>query len=60
MNIKYKAFLITVAGFFGLFATLFTIVQFPAVLFFIFIGGTVFLVYKAVLNYLEHEERFKK
>ena len=60
MNIKLKAVLLTVAGFFGLFATLFTIVQFPAVLFFIFIGGTVFLVYKAVLNYLEHEERFKK
>ncbi len=59
MNIKYKAFLITVAGLFGLFATLFTIVQFPAVLFFIFIGGTVFLVYKAVLNYLEHEEKRK-
>ena len=59
MNIKLKAVLLTVAGFFGLFATLFTIVQFPAVLFFIFIGGTVFLVYKAVLNYLEHEEKRK-
>ena len=60
MNIKYKAILITLAGFFGLFATLFTIAKFPAILFFIFIGGTVFLVYKAVLNYLEHNERFKK
>ena len=59
MNIKLKAVLITVSGLFGLFATLFTIVQFPAVLFFIFIGGTVFLVYKAVLNYLEHEEKRK-
>ena len=60
MNIKYKAILITIAGFFGLFATLYAIAQYPAVLFFALIGGLVFLVYKAVLNYLEHEERFKK
>jgi Flp pilus assembly protein TadB len=60
MNIKLKAFLITIAGFFGLFATLYAIAQYPAVLFFALLGGLVFLVYKAVLNYLEHNERFKK
>jgi hypothetical protein len=60
MNIKYKALLITVVGFFGLFATLYAIAQYPAVLFFALLGGLVFLVYKAVLNYLEHNERFKK
>lgn len=60
MNIKLKAILITLAGFFGLFATLYTIVQFPGILLLILIGGLVFLVYKAVLNYLEHNERFKK
>jgi arginine exporter protein ArgO len=60
MNIKLKAILITLAGFFGLFATLYAITQYPAVLLFILIGGTLFLVYKAVLNYLEHNERFKK
>jgi len=60
MNIKLKATLITVAGFFGLFAVLYTIVHYPAVLFFILFGGLVFLVYKAVFNYLEHNERFKK
>lgn len=60
MNIKYKAFLITVAGFFGLFATVYVIAQYPVVLFFALMGGLVFLVYKAVLNYLEHNERFKK
>ena len=60
MNIKYKAILITIAGFFGLFATLYAIAQYPAVVFFALIGGLVFLVYKAVLNYLEHNERFKK
>ena len=59
MNIKYKAFLITVAGFFGLFATLYAIAQYPAVLFFALMGGLVFLVYKAVLNYLEHNEKRK-
>lgn len=60
MNIKYKALLITVAGFFGLFVTLYAIAQYPAVLLFALMGGMVFLVYKAVLNYLEHNERFKK
>ena len=60
MNIKYKAMLITLAGFFGLFAAMYTIAHYPAILFFILIGGLVFLVYKAVLNYLEHNERFKK
>ena len=59
MNIKYKAFLITVAGLFGLFATLFTIAQFPVLLFFIFFGAFVYLIYRAVLNYLEHEEKRK-
>jgi hypothetical protein len=59
MNIKLKAFLITIAGFFGLFATVYAISQYPAVLFFIFVGGTVFLIYKAVLNYLEFEEKRK-
>jgi hypothetical protein len=60
MNIKLKAFLITIAGFFGLFATLYAIAQYPAILFFAIVGGLVFLIYKAVLNYLEHNERFKK
>ena len=60
MNIKLKAILITLAGFFGLFATVYAIVQFPAVMFFIFTGALVYLVYRAVLNYLEHNERFKK
>lgn len=60
MNIKLKATLITLAGFFGLFATVYAIAQYPEVLFFALMGGLVFLVYKAVLNYLEHNERFKK
>jgi hypothetical protein len=60
MNIKHKAILITLAGFFGLFAALYIIANFPEVLFFILFGGLVFLMYKAVLNYLEHNERFKK
>ncbi len=60
MNIKLKALLITLAGLFGLFATVYAIVQYPAVLLFIFLSGTVLLVYKAVLNYLELNERVKK
>ena len=60
MNIKLKAALITVAMPIIAVAAVYTIVQFPAVLFFALMGGLVFLVYKAVLNYLEHNERFKK
>lgn len=59
MTIKLKAALITIAGLFGLFATLFTIAQFPVLLFFIFAGGTIYLIYRAVLNYLEYEEKRK-
>jgi arginine exporter protein ArgO len=57
MNIKLKAVLLTVAGFFGLFATLFTIVEFPLVLLLITLGGLLYVVYRGVLNYLEHEEK---
>ena len=60
MNIKLKAALITVAIPLIAVVTVYTIAQYPAVLFFALMGGLVFLVYKAVLNYLEHEERFKK
>jgi hypothetical protein len=59
MNIKLKAVLLTVAGFFGLFATLFTIVEFPLVLLLITLGGLLYVVYRGVLNYLEHEEKRK-
>ena len=59
MNIKLKATLITLAGFFGVFAALYAIMQYPLILFFIFAGAFVYLVYRAVLNYLEHEEKRK-
>jgi hypothetical protein len=59
MNIKLKATLITVAGFFGLFATLYAIVQFPLVLVLMTLGGLLYFVYRGVLNYLEHEEKRK-
>ncbi len=59
MNIKLKAVLITVAGFFGLFATLYTIVEFPLVLLLITLGGLLYCVYRGVLNYLEHEGKRK-
>lgn len=60
MNIKLKAFLITVAVFFGLVATVYTIVKFPLVLFFVLLGGLLYVMYTGVLNYLEHSKRFKK
>ena len=59
MNIKLKAILITVAGFFGFFATLYTIVEFPLVILLIALGGLLYLMYRAVLNHLKHEEKRK-
>ncbi len=60
MNIKLKAILITLAIPLIAVAFVYAIVSFPAVLFFAFLGGFLYFVYRGVLNYLEHNERFKK
>jgi hypothetical protein len=60
MNIKHKAVLITVAIPVILFALLIMIANFPMILFFAVAGGLMYLVYRAVLNYLEHNERWKR
>jgi len=60
MNIKLKATLITVAGFFGIIAFCYTIFKFPLVIVFAVLAGLLYSVYKAVFNYLEHNERLKK
>jgi hypothetical protein len=59
MNIKLKAALITVAIPLIAVAIVYTIVRFPAVLFFAFLGAFLYLVYKGVLNYLEYNEKRK-
>jgi hypothetical protein len=59
MNIKLKAILITLAGFFGLFATLYAIVEFPLLLLLLALGGLLYLMYRAVLNHLEQELKRK-
>lgn len=59
MNIKLKAALITVAMPIIAVAAVYTIVRFPAVLFFAFLGGFLYFVYKGVLNYLEFNEKRK-
>lgn len=59
MNIKHKAVLITVAIPVILFALLIMIANFPMILFFAIAGGLLYLVYRAVLNYLEFEENRK-
>lgn len=59
MNIKLKAALITVAIPLIAVAIVYTIVQFPAVLFFAFLGAFLYCVYKGVLNYLEYNEKRK-
>jgi uncharacterized MnhB-related membrane protein len=60
MNIKYKAILITLAVFFGLFAALYTIAHYPAIIFFAVLGALMYFLYRGVLNHLEYNERFKK
>jgi hypothetical protein len=59
MNIKLKAALITVAIPLIAVAAVYTIVRFPAVLFFAFLAGFLYFVYKGVLNYLEFNEKRK-
>jgi uncharacterized integral membrane protein len=60
MNIKLKATLITLAGFLGMIAFFYTIWEFPLVIVFAALAGWLYLAYRAVLKYLEHNERFKK
>ena len=59
MNIKHKAALITIAGFFGIIAFFYTMMYYPLVIVFAGLGGLVFLAYKAVLNHLEYNEKRK-
>jgi hypothetical protein len=60
MNIKLKAILITASMPLIAVALIYTIAKFPVVLFFAALGGVLYFVYRGVLNYLEHNERFKK
>jgi hypothetical protein len=60
MNIKIKAALITVAIPLIAVAAVYTIVQFPAVLFFAVLAGFLYTVYKGVLNYLNFQAKYKK
>ena len=60
MNIKLKAALITVTMPIIAVAAVYTIVQFPAVLFFAVLAGFLYTVYKGVLNYLNFQEKYKK
>jgi hypothetical protein len=60
MNIKLKATLITLAIPLIAVAFVYTIVQYPLIIVFTVLGGLLYTVYRGVLNYLEHNERFKK
>jgi hypothetical protein len=59
MNIKHKAALITAAMPLIAVAFVYTIVEFPLILVFATLGGLLYTAYRGVLNYLEHNERFK-
>jgi hypothetical protein len=60
MNIKLKAALITAAIPIIAVAAVYTIVRFPAILFFAFLAGFLYFVYKGVCSYLEHEQKTSK
>ena len=60
MNIKLKAVLITIAIPLIAVAAVYTIVRFPAILFFVILGAFLCFVYKGVLNYLTFKERWKR
>jgi uncharacterized MnhB-related membrane protein len=60
MNIKHKAILITAAIPLIAVALVYTIVKFPAIIFFAVLGALMYFLYRGVLNHLEHNERFKK
>jgi hypothetical protein len=59
MNIKLKAILITAAMPLIAVALVYTIVKFPAVLFFAALSGLLYFVYRAVLSHLEMKEKRK-
>ena len=60
MNIKHKAILITAAIPLIAVALVYTIVKFPAIIFFAVLGALMYFLYRGVLNHLEYKERFKK
>jgi uncharacterized MnhB-related membrane protein len=60
MNIKHKAILITTAIPLIAVALVYTIVEYPAIIFFAVLGALMYFLYRGVLNHLEYNERFKK
>jgi uncharacterized MnhB-related membrane protein len=60
MNVKHKAILITAAIPLIAVALVYTIVKYPAIIFFAVLGALMYFLYRGVLNHLEYNERFKK
>jgi hypothetical protein len=59
MNIKHKAILITAAIPLIAVALVYTIVKFPAVIFFAVLGAILYFLYRGVLTHLEFKEKRK-
>jgi hypothetical protein len=59
MNIKLKAILITIAIPLVAVVLAYTIVKFPAVIFFAVLGALMYFLYRGVLNHLEFNEKRK-
>ena len=60
MNIKRKAALITLSIPVLVVILAVLIVNFPMLLLLTLVGGTLYFAYRAVLNYLEYEEKWKQ
>lgn len=60
MNIKLKAALITIAGFFGIIAFFYTMINYPLVIVLAGLGALLYMVYRAVLNHLAQKERYER
>jgi len=56
MNIKLKAFLITLAVIFGLFGSIYVMIYYPWVFFIAFLCVTIYAMYNLVLNLLQSKE----
>jgi hypothetical protein len=58
MNIKLKAFLITLATLVGIFGFCYTLVMYPIVILFVVLAGLFYAMYRLVLNFLEYNKDY--
>jgi threonine/homoserine/homoserine lactone efflux protein len=60
MNIKLKAWLITLAIPISVAILTVLIARFPLVILLVLVGGALYCLYSGILNYLEYKDRWKQ